>query len=95
MIELKAVVKDKPSGKERIRYMVLAEGSRRFITKELNPKVKFDKKNVLDSIAHEFNVKPSEITFDEDLFTEHKLDKKAISEMIKQGGGIRRKHAGN
>ena len=68
MIELKAIVRDKPSGKERIRYMVLAEGSRTFTVKELNPKVKLNKKSVLDRIAHDYKVKKSEIKYEEWLF---------------------------
>ena len=68
MIELKAIVRDKPEGKERIRYMVLVEGSRTFITKQLNPKVKFNKKSVLDRIAHDLNVKKSEVIYEEWLF---------------------------
>ena len=93
MIELKAIVRDKPSGKERVRYMIRTEGSRTFITKQLNPKVKFNKKNILNRIAHDLNVKESDIIFDEAILKEHKLDKKAISEMIKEGGGIRSRHA--
>ena len=68
MIELKAIVRDKPEGKERIRYMVLVEGSRTFITKQLNPKVKFNKKNILNRIAHDLNVKESEVIYEEWLF---------------------------
>ena len=89
------MVTDKPQGRRRIRYMVQMEGSRSLVTKELNPKVEFNKENVLNQIAHDLNVKESEIIFDEDIFTEHKLDKKAISEMIKSGGGIRKRYAGN
>jgi len=95
MIELKAVVIDKPQGRRRIRYMARMEGSRTFVTRELNPKVKFDKKNVINRIAHDFAIKETEIKFDEFLLKEHKLDKKTISEMIKIGGGIRRRHARN
>lgn len=93
MIELKAVVIDKPQGRRRIRYMVQMEGSRSLVTKELNQKVAFNKENVLNQIAHDLNVKESDIRFNEDLFKEHKLDKKAISKMIEEGGGIIRRHA--
>ena len=68
MIELKAIVRDKPEGKERIRYFVRMEGSRTFITKQLNPKVKFNKKNIINKIAHDFNVQESDIIFEEWLF---------------------------
>ena len=68
MIELKAIVRDKPEGKERIRYMVRIDGSRTFITKQLNPKVKVNKKNILNRIAHDLNVKESEIIYEEWLF---------------------------
>lgn len=95
MIELKAVVIDKPQGRRRVRYVAQMEGSRRFIMKELNPKVKFNKKNVLNRIAHDLNVKESEIKFDEDILIEHKLDKKTITEIKEEGGGIRRRNARN
>ena len=95
MIELKAIVKDKPSGTRRIRYVVRMEGSRTFITKELNPRVKFDKKNIVNRIAHDLNVQESEIIFDDVILKEHKLHKKTISEMIKTGGVIRRRNARN
>ena len=93
MIELKAIVRDKPQGRRRIRYMVQMEGSRSLVTKELNQKVAFNKENVLNQIAHDLNVKESDIRFNEDLFKEHKLDKKVVAKMIKEGGGMRRRHA--
>lgn len=80
MIELKAVVIDKPQGRRRIRYVVRMEGSRTFITKELDPKIKFDKDTALNQIAHDLNVKESDILYDESVFKEHKLTP----------GGIRR-----
>ncbi len=93
MIELKAVVRDKPKGRRRIRYTAHIPGTREFITKELNPKVKFNRKNVLDSVAHDLHVKESEIVFEANILEEHKLKTDVLSNPKSQVSVIRSRDA--
>jgi hypothetical protein len=93
MIELKAVVRDKPQGRRRIRYVARIEGTHEFITKELNPKVKFNRKSVLDSVAYDFNVDESEIEISDEMLKERKLNTKAIFKKNSQVSVIRSRDA--
>ena len=76
MIELKAIAIDKPQGRRRIRYFLRIDDSPTFTVKEWNLKVEFNRKNLLNKIAHDYNVKESDIIFKESLF-------KILAEIIK------------